>query len=291
MDSMLYIQGNEASPLTPLFLVHAISGLALPYLGLNSLTNDNDQDDQHRLVYGISSPIYGNKNYRLPPSLDEVARQYISLIKREVQPKGPYLLGGWSLGGLIALKMAGILEAQGETVLHVIMIDSPNPENYPSFIDRAEHDSITSMTYNRVSNGINAPGMPFDDDNGSSSDSQDDDDDDFSLANMLPRMRKHIHNGLQMLGTVKGNSFLSDRCQIPITLIKCSSLSRPMPTLRDIRKEFLLKTFRDELMGWQPAEFEHFRTVAFRAQHDSAFDKAHVGELTGILKAILTRVS
>ena len=292
MDSILHIQGSDASSLTPLFLVHAISGLALPYLGLDSLTEDSEDDNEGRAVYGISSPIYGSKSYRLPVSIDDVAAQYISLIQREVRPEGPYLLGGWSLGGMIALKMASILEAQGETVVHVIMIDSPNPENYPSFVDHAEHDKITSLTYNKVVSRINVPNvLNADDDSSSSSESTDDEDDDFSLATMLLRIRKHIYNGVHMVSNESSNGFLPDRCRAPITLVKCTSLSRPSPTLRDVRKDFVQKSFRDERMGWQLARFDRFRTVKFRAQHDCAFDRAHVGELAGILRGILIKVA
>ena len=292
METLLHIQGSETSPFTPLFLIHAVSGLALPYLGLGSLTGDDVGGDEGRPVYGISSPIYGSRDYRLPSSLEDAARQYISLIQREVQPEGPYLLGGWSLGGMIALKMASILEERGETVLHVIMIDSANPENYPAFVNRAEHEKITTLTYNRVVSRMNAPSLMEDDDSSSSSDSaDDDDDDDFSLATMLPRIRKHIYNGVNMVGTVARNRFLPERCHAPTTLVKCSSLSRPVATLRDVRKEFVQKSFRDERMGWQSAKFKHFRTVQFKAQHDSAFDKAHVGELTGILRGVLAKVA
>ncbi len=150
METLLHLQGSKTSPFTPLFLIHAVSGLALPYLGLGSLTGEDFGGDEGRAVYGISSPIYRTRDYRLPTSLEDVARQYVSVIQREVQPEGPYLLGGWSLGGMIALKMASILEARGETVLHVIMIDSANPENYPAFVNRAEHEKITTLTYNKV---------------------------------------------------------------------------------------------------------------------------------------------
>lgn len=290
METLLHIQGCETSPFTPLFLIHAVSGLALPYLGLGSLTDDNGEEGEGRAVYGISSPIYGSRDYRLPSSLGDVAQQYISLIQREVQPEGPYLLGGWSLGGMIALKMASILEARGETVLHVIMIDSANPENYPSFVNRAEHEEITTLTYNKVVSRMNAPSLKEDDDSSSGSESPDGDDD-FSLATMLPRIRKHIYNGVHMVGTVSRNHFLPERCYTPTTLVKCSSLSRPASTLRDVRKEFVQKSFRDQRLGWQSAKFKQFRTVEFRAQHDSAFDQAHVGELTGILRGVLARVA
>ena len=294
MDDIIYIQGGESSTLTPLFLIHAVSGLALPYLGLGSLTHDPDQNGQGRAVYGLNSPIYANKEYQLPRSLDEVARQYISIIKREVQPRGPYLLGGWSLGGVIALKMASILEARGEPVLHVVMIDSPNPEIYPTFINRAEHEQITTLTYGRVVSRINTASPPLDDNSASNSDTPDDDDeseDEISLATTLPRMRKHIFNSLHMISSVLSNNhFLPDYYLEPVTLIKCSLLSRPAPTLRDVRKAFVQKTFHDECMGWPSTRFKRFRTIRFRAQHDSAFDEMHVEELTGILRGILADV-
>ena len=290
MDNIIHVQGDEASALTPLFLIHAISGLALPYLGLGSLSDESDQVEGSRPVYGVSSPIYGHKDYKLPSSLDDVARQYISFIQREIQPEGPYLLGGWSLGGTIALKMASILESWGESVLHVIMIDSPNPELYPAFINRHEQETISSMTYNRVAGRYNA--VLADDDSSSGSDSTDDEEESqISLATMLPRMRKHIFNGLHMLGSVKpGNHFLPHHCPTSVTLVKCSALSRPAPALRDARRDFVQKTFQDERMGWQTARFKQFRTVRFRAQHDSAFDPTHVGELTGILGEVLGKI-
>ena len=291
MDTLVHLQGDEDSNLTPLFLIHAVSGLALPYLGLGPLSAaDSDEADELRAIYGISSPVYSSKSYRLPSSVDEVARQYISLIKKEVQSHGPYLLGGWSLGGVIALKMASILEAQGETVLHVIMIDSANPEHYPSFVDRAEHEHITSLTYNNIAGRMKIPASLDEDDSSTSSESledDDDDDDEFNLVTMLPRMRRHIHNGVNMIASVYRKQFLTEPDQAATTLVKCSSPSHPSPKLRDFRKDFVQKCFHDECMGWQPAKFRDFRTVRFAGQHDSAFDKKHVGELTRILRSIV----
>ncbi|MFP2929327.1 thioesterase domain-containing protein, partial [Pyxidicoccus sp. 3LG] len=43
---------------------------------------------------------------------------------RTVQPSGPYFLGGWSLGGVIAYEMARQLRASGETVALLALIDS-----------------------------------------------------------------------------------------------------------------------------------------------------------------------
>ena len=44
---------------------------------------------------------------------------------REVQPAGPYLLGGQYFGGLIALEAAQQLQQQGEKVDQLFLIDTP----------------------------------------------------------------------------------------------------------------------------------------------------------------------
>ena len=52
-----------------------------------------------------------------------IAANYIRILKRQ-QPNGPYLLGGWCYGGVVAHEMACQLEAAGEEVRHLFMLDS-----------------------------------------------------------------------------------------------------------------------------------------------------------------------
>jgi thioesterase domain-containing protein len=52
-----------------------------------------------------------------------MAALYIEEIRR-VQPAGPYRLGGWSLGGVIAFEMARQLAAAGEEVALLALLDS-----------------------------------------------------------------------------------------------------------------------------------------------------------------------
>lgn len=129
MNSIIHLQGDSGCRLTPFFLVHAISGLALPYLRLGPLTVNTSYPDEQRAVYGINCPLfrYNSQNsFKYPKTLNELAALYIDEIKT-VQPYGPYLLGGWSMGGIIAINMAKILLNQDEQVLAVVMIDSANP--------------------------------------------------------------------------------------------------------------------------------------------------------------------
>ena len=52
-----------------------------------------------------------------------IASNYIRILK-EYQPEGPYILGGWCYGGVVAHEMACQLRASGEDVKHLIMLDS-----------------------------------------------------------------------------------------------------------------------------------------------------------------------
>ena len=53
----------------------------------------------------------------------ELATHYLSLIKEE-QPHGPYFLGGYSYGGLVAYEIASLLTEQKQRVEFVAMIDT-----------------------------------------------------------------------------------------------------------------------------------------------------------------------
>jgi thioesterase domain-containing protein len=55
---------------------------------------------------------------------------------RSVQPSGPYQLGGWSLGGLLAWEIARQLTDQGETVALLALIDT-----YP--VNKATNDKTS----------------------------------------------------------------------------------------------------------------------------------------------------
>lgn len=55
-------------------------------------------------------------------SVNELADQFIECM-REIQPHGPYCLGGWSFGGVVAFQMAQRLHEFGERVLCLVLVD------------------------------------------------------------------------------------------------------------------------------------------------------------------------
>ncbi|WP_158625670.1 non-ribosomal peptide synthetase [Corallococcus carmarthensis] len=114
-------EGTEG--VRPLFLVHGGGG---GVLGYSDLVRQLGHD---RPVHGLSAP--GLEGGVLPPaSVEALAHDYLSQV-RTVQPRGPYLLGGWSFGGLVALEMARQLQALGERVDLLALMDSTVPMPQP----------------------------------------------------------------------------------------------------------------------------------------------------------------
>ena len=84
---------------------------------------------------GADQPMYalpplGLDGTPVPFSLPEIAARHLADVRR-FQPNGPYRLGGYCNGGLIAYEMARLLEAQGESVEALILIHaSPGSIRY-----------------------------------------------------------------------------------------------------------------------------------------------------------------
>jgi thioesterase domain-containing protein len=101
-----------------LFLAHAAEGNVLLY---RSLAAHLGKDQR---VYGLQSAgLDGNSP--VDARFEHVASNYIDEI-RQIQPHGPYMLGGYCLGGTIALEMAQQLIKAGETVGLVALIEDYN---------------------------------------------------------------------------------------------------------------------------------------------------------------------
>jgi thioesterase domain-containing protein len=99
----------------PFFCVHPGGGTVLCYLELARGLGD-------RPFYGLQAR--GADREQPPNSRIEVmAAEYIEAL-RGVQPEGPYLLGGWSMGGFVAFEMAQQLLRDGQEVALLALIDS-----------------------------------------------------------------------------------------------------------------------------------------------------------------------
>lgn len=64
-----------------------------------------------------------NPDKAIEGGIAAIAAKYVEILRR-YQPKGPYFLGGWCYGGVVAQEMACQLVSQGEKVEHLVMLDS-----------------------------------------------------------------------------------------------------------------------------------------------------------------------
>ncbi|HEY9809674.1 MAG TPA: AMP-binding protein [Halomicronema sp.] len=61
-----------------------------------------------------------------PTTIEEIASDYLREIQT-IQPQGPYLLGGYCMGAMVAFEMVHQLEKQGQSVLKLVMVEGLNP--------------------------------------------------------------------------------------------------------------------------------------------------------------------
>ena len=110
---------GEGGPKTPFFLVAGMFGNVLNLRHLAQLLGTD------RRFYGVQARgLLGGAEPHT--RLEDAARDYLAEI-RQVQPHGPYLIGGFSGGGLTALEMAHQLRAAGEDVALLTLLDTPLP--------------------------------------------------------------------------------------------------------------------------------------------------------------------
>ncbi|MBD2773825.1 amino acid adenylation domain-containing protein [Iningainema tapete] len=114
---LVAIQPSGAQP--PFFCVHPIGGNVLCYADLARHLGIEQP------FYGLQSP--GLNGEREPHTrIEDMASHYIEALQT-IQPQGPYRIGGWSLGGIIAFEMAQQLHSCGHQVALLALIDSYAP--------------------------------------------------------------------------------------------------------------------------------------------------------------------
>ncbi|NIL78569.1 hypothetical protein RhoFasB10_04747 [Rhodococcus sp. B10] len=101
----------EGSTATPVFAFHSAGSSTVAYEPL-----------LRKLPAG--TPMYGLERVEGP--ISKRAAEYVPLI-REIQPEGPYVFVGWSLGGILAYEVARQMEEQGIEVAYVGLLDTVMP--------------------------------------------------------------------------------------------------------------------------------------------------------------------
>lgn len=121
-STSLVLQGSSRTATKTLFLFPDGGGTACSYAAVPKVAHDT-------CVVALNCPFLWHANCLRAVRLDDViSNGYLAEIRRR-QPEGPYHLGGWSAGGILAYRAAQILMASGQKVLSLSLIDSPCPLN------------------------------------------------------------------------------------------------------------------------------------------------------------------
>jgi acyl carrier protein len=112
------LQGNPKVATKKFFLVPDGSGSATSYISIPNISPD-------MAVYGLNCPFMKCPE-KWNCGVEGVSSLYLQEIKRR-QPEGPYIIGGWSAGGVMAYEVAQQLVNSGEKVENLVLIDAPCP--------------------------------------------------------------------------------------------------------------------------------------------------------------------
>jgi amino acid adenylation domain-containing protein len=126
---LVAIQPDGSQP--PFFCVHPAGGNVLCYTDLARHLGRSQP------FYGLQTPGYEGEQEPYT-NIEDLAAHYVEAV-RALRPQGPYLLGGWSMGATVAYEMAQQLQAQGQQVSLLAMLDGGPPpalkEQYPEYDD------------------------------------------------------------------------------------------------------------------------------------------------------------
>ena len=244
-----------------------------------------------QLFYALQAPGYDGTEEPLA-RVEERAERYVEAI-RQVQPHGPYTLGGHSFGGYVAYETALRLRNEGEEVAGVVLIDTylalpgqnPPPEDEAAAIEEL-------MTMHRLTDPGSRSPVP--------------DPLDAPPADHSPeQLREHLARFLGASGTLPFEEFIVAMLDVyqasleatvlyrpapsdlPVTLIK--ALDGFPPVLRGDRQIHL--QLDDPSNGWDPDTMPGLRTLAISGNHFTIFRQPRLSELARTLHDCLSGMS
>ena len=223
---------------TPLFLIHPVGGLGFPYFSLRYSINDRE-------VYAINNPKFGSKidNFL---TIEEMAASYIKIMTN-IQPRGPYIIGGWSFGGVVAIEMAKQLTSIGAEIQKVILIDTYNYSNTREI----PSDGIIEDQFKRTLR---------------------DESIDLETSEGKLLLQEMCNNYKILL------RYVPSSVPIKVALIKATIIPQ------DATNSMIMD---DLFNGWLSIFPQNLSVYSITAMHDNILKSDHIEELSGRLKVIL----
>ncbi|AUS99560.1 non-ribosomal peptide synthetase [Nostoc sp. CENA543] len=261
---------QSAGEYRPFFCVHAAGGDVNNYLILSK-------------KLGREQPFYAleqtpHQQEFNPLSVEETAAYYLKEI-RQVQPHGPYLLGGWCYGGIIAFEMAQQLQRQNETVDLLAVIDAILPKTIIQ-PDKDDDAKLVLRLAEAIKNWFNIEfavsynelrDLPLDEQFHFL----------FSKANLKiseTEMAQHLQSYQLFKTHIQAmRNYIPEIYPQEITLFKASEI---------ITHDFESHEFHtdDPLLGWGKYSSQPINMIEIPGNHFSIFNEPYIQELANHLK-------
>lgn len=243
----------------PVFCLSGAGALGLTFLPLSRYLPEHD-------VYAFQQ--HGLERRAVPDwSIGRTARRTVEIM-RIVQPRGPYLLVGHSLGGLVALEVAKLLTEGGEHVEHVAILDTYLPrssaEQAQLHFGRMEPAPIRNPALRAVKSGLDRmvkrllpAGVP--------------------VGEEFAKRVRAYGAGVLRYGGQKDFDALFDQASIVTR--------RHTPTPYAGAATFVLADGNPDVDGWGDVLRGETSTVRIESEHSSLLREPHVAELAAALRA------
>jgi aspartate racemase len=245
---------------TPFYFVHPIGGNVLNLAGIAA------HFDQDQPIFGLQAKGLDGKEAP-NTSVEQMATDYIEHI-RSVQPDGPYHIGGFSAGGVVAYEMARQLKMIGREVIVLALldtkIDAPGKSGERLLrtlafnIRYAFHIGIGTFARQKAKNW---------------------------------RMRASI----RMWSTKKALGQSTDSCMLGVEEAFLLALRNytPLPYTGDailFRAKDELVSYSDQTLGWGTLVQGKLEIREVSGDHDTILYEPHIGMLARVLNSCLQAV-
>ncbi len=260
----------EIQPLgarTPFFCVHPVGGSVLCYAELAR------QMGPEQPFFGLQAPeLVGGQSLA---RIEDRARYFVQVV-RDRQPAGPYCLGGWSMGAVIAFEMAQQLTRAGEMVDLVALLDAACPAGASANATEEIADAALAEWFERDLAG--SSGIDFGDFVGSRETGS-------SVGDLLERVRASAHPAADLdLADARGLYELFKRNLAALYGYVPQPYSGRLLLVRASERPL---ADGDANLGWGAVAAGTLDVQELEGNHYSLLQRPQVGTLAAILKVSL----
>jgi amino acid adenylation domain-containing protein len=262
----------------PLFVVHPASGHVLCYQELARRLGEG------RSLYALRDPAHDEGLDEEQP-LEALAARYVEEI-RQVRAEGPYAIGGYSFGGLVAFEMARQLAAAGEAVPLLAILDTASPAVVARTFARSDHATLLAILVREV---LRRPEIEVEDLAAELRGGEREAEIDRALEQLLRLQPSRDEKRLDLRDNAR--RFLRDQARVFAARLAMGRRYTPRPFPGDLvcfqsaeTRQAIVERGEDPLLGWGELCGGSVEVAAVPGTHSTLLSPPHVEPLAAALR-------